>query len=220
MQAGDKIKSDGAAHSQEFRPLAPNRSPFVTQLLPEHAARLAVLQGGGDRLLSVREAAQRLGLCTATIYGLCADGALPHIRILERDPDRTCRPDGVHRGEAPVTQVQRAPESVALSRTPQTSAYRRLLVGFEQALPHRRQQLVSERFVVSGSRENHRADRRRRREEGASRGQPLGSRPIAVSTVVSSRSIATVNAFFVSLLPCPTSEQSAATGQPWPGCCR
>ena len=55
---------------------------FVTRLLPEHAARLAVLQGGGDRLLSVREAARQLGLCKATIYGLCADGALPHMRIL------------------------------------------------------------------------------------------------------------------------------------------
>ena len=33
-------------------------------------------------------------------------------------------------------------------------------------------------------------------------------------------SIAPVNAFLVSLLPCPTSEPSAATGQPWPGCCR
>jgi len=51
-------------------------------LLPEVAARLEVLTGGGDRLLSVRQAAEQLGLCTATIYGLCADGALPHIRIL------------------------------------------------------------------------------------------------------------------------------------------
>lgn len=82
MQVGEKIRNDGALRSQELRPLAPNRSPFVTRLLPEHAAPLAVLQGGGDRLLSVREAAQQLGLCTATIYGLCADGALPHIRIL------------------------------------------------------------------------------------------------------------------------------------------
>ncbi|HXU04717.1 MAG TPA: helix-turn-helix domain-containing protein [Polyangia bacterium] len=46
------------------------------------AARLEVLKGGGDRLLSVSEVAEKLGLCTATIYGLCADGALPHIRIL------------------------------------------------------------------------------------------------------------------------------------------
>ena len=35
-----------------------------------------------DRLLSVREVALLLGLCTATIYGLCADGALAHVRIL------------------------------------------------------------------------------------------------------------------------------------------
>jgi excisionase family DNA binding protein len=45
-------------------------------------ARLEVLHGGRDGLLSVRDAAEQLGLCTATIYGLCADGALPHIRIL------------------------------------------------------------------------------------------------------------------------------------------
>jgi excisionase family DNA binding protein len=33
-------------------------------------------------LLSVRQAAEQLGLCTATVYGLCADGSLAHIRIL------------------------------------------------------------------------------------------------------------------------------------------
>jgi hypothetical protein len=38
------------------------------------AARLEVLKGGGDRLLSVRQAAEQLGLCTATVYGLCAEG--------------------------------------------------------------------------------------------------------------------------------------------------
>jgi excisionase family DNA binding protein len=58
---------------------------LFTRLLPGSAAtaeRLAVLQGGKDGLLSVREAAEQLGPCTATVYGLCADGALPHIRIL------------------------------------------------------------------------------------------------------------------------------------------
>ena len=85
MQVGEKIRSDGAPRSQESRTVAPVRSPFVTRLLPESgatAARLAVLAGGKDRLLSVREAAEQLGLCTATLYGLCAEGALPHIRIL------------------------------------------------------------------------------------------------------------------------------------------
>ncbi len=85
MQVGEKITTDGAPRSQEFRPVAPVRSPFVTRLLPGSAgtsARLEVLRGGKDGLLSVREAAEQLGLCTATVYGLCAAGALPHIRIL------------------------------------------------------------------------------------------------------------------------------------------
>ena len=82
LQAGEKIRSDGAPRSQGFQPFAPNRSPFVTRLLPESAARLAVLKGGSDGLLSVRQAAEQLGLCTATVYGLCAEGALAHIRIL------------------------------------------------------------------------------------------------------------------------------------------
>lgn len=85
MQVGEKITTDGAPRSQESRPLVPNRSPFVTRLLPGSAAtaaRLEVLRGGKDGLLSVREAAEQLGLCTATVYGLCAGGALPHIRIL------------------------------------------------------------------------------------------------------------------------------------------
>lgn len=32
--------------------------------------------------MSIREAAPQRGLCTAIVYGLCADGALPHVRIL------------------------------------------------------------------------------------------------------------------------------------------
>ena len=85
MQVGEKITTDGAPRSQGSQPFAPNRSPFVTRLLPESGAtvaRLAVLAGGKDRLLSVRQAAEQLSLCTATVYGLCAEGALPHIRIL------------------------------------------------------------------------------------------------------------------------------------------
>ena len=85
MQVGDKIRNrlDPGLHgSQRF---APNSRPFVTRLLPDSGARergLSVLEGGRDRLLNVREAAEQLGLCTATVYGLCAEGALPHVRIL------------------------------------------------------------------------------------------------------------------------------------------
>jgi excisionase family DNA binding protein len=36
----------------------------------------------GVPLLSVRQVAARLGVCTATVYALCARGALPHVRVL------------------------------------------------------------------------------------------------------------------------------------------
>jgi excisionase family DNA binding protein len=42
------------------------------------------LNGGGpiDRLLSVRDVAATLSVSTATVYGLCRDGQLPHVRVL------------------------------------------------------------------------------------------------------------------------------------------
>jgi Helix-turn-helix domain len=36
----------------------------------------------GPPLLSVRRVAGQLGVCTATVYALCARGALPHVRVL------------------------------------------------------------------------------------------------------------------------------------------
>jgi excisionase family DNA binding protein len=33
------------------------------------------------RLLSVREAASLLGVCTSTVYKLCAEGKLRHVRV-------------------------------------------------------------------------------------------------------------------------------------------
>jgi len=55
------------------------------------AARLEVLRGGKDGLLSVREAAEQLGLCTATVYGLCAKGrAAAHP---DSECDRIAPPD-------------------------------------------------------------------------------------------------------------------------------
>ena len=36
----------------------------------------------GRSLLTVRQVALALGVCTATVYALCADGALPHVRVL------------------------------------------------------------------------------------------------------------------------------------------
>jgi excisionase family DNA binding protein len=42
---------------------------------------LRVLDGGKGDLLTVRAVAARLGVSTATLYGLCARGELRHVRI-------------------------------------------------------------------------------------------------------------------------------------------
>ena len=34
-----------------------------------------------ERLLSVRQVASRLGVSTSTIYNLCREGKLPHVRV-------------------------------------------------------------------------------------------------------------------------------------------
>ncbi|WP_370642038.1 helix-turn-helix domain-containing protein [Myxococcus sp. AS-1-15] len=36
---------------------------------------------GSGRLLTVREVAERMGVCRATVYRLCERGELPHVRI-------------------------------------------------------------------------------------------------------------------------------------------
>jgi len=44
-------------------------------------ARLRALPSGAERLLTVREVAERLAICIATVYRLCERGALPHVRV-------------------------------------------------------------------------------------------------------------------------------------------
>jgi excisionase family DNA binding protein len=43
---------------------------------------LGVLPGGRDGLLSVRDVAAHLGVCTASVYRLAARGELAHVRVL------------------------------------------------------------------------------------------------------------------------------------------
>lgn len=33
-------------------------------------------------MMNVRDVASHLGVCTATVYKLCATGALPHVRVM------------------------------------------------------------------------------------------------------------------------------------------
>jgi excisionase family DNA binding protein len=51
-------------------------------LLPPDLPDLHGLDGGVERLLTVRQVAGALGVCTATVYKWAADGELPHIRIV------------------------------------------------------------------------------------------------------------------------------------------
>ena len=44
-------------------------------------ASLYLVAGGAGRLLTVRNVADRLGVCAATVYKLCDRGELPHVRV-------------------------------------------------------------------------------------------------------------------------------------------
>ncbi len=54
--------------------LPPDRKDFVTRLLPHRRAI--------PSLLTVGEVAEQLRVCAATVYRLCDQGQLPHVRVL------------------------------------------------------------------------------------------------------------------------------------------
>jgi excisionase family DNA binding protein len=45
-------------------------------------ADLRVLWGGRDRLLKIADVAEHLGVCNATVYGLCERGELPYVCLV------------------------------------------------------------------------------------------------------------------------------------------
>ncbi len=69
--------SDEGTDSQGSPQLAGLRPPRVT---PELQSRSA-LGVTPERLLTVREVAARLGVCTSTVYKLCNEGKLAHVRV-------------------------------------------------------------------------------------------------------------------------------------------
>ena len=81
MQATENIENRSESDSHSAPPEAPVSKVFVSGLCLENR-----LKTGGrdapDRLLSVKQVAERLSVTTATVYGLCAAGRLPHVRIL------------------------------------------------------------------------------------------------------------------------------------------
>jgi excisionase family DNA binding protein len=82
---GSRFPGDSKSDPSDRSPgLGANSKDFAPILLPEKASpptnRHAVVQDCA--LLSVVHVARRLGVCAATVYKLCARGALDHIRIL------------------------------------------------------------------------------------------------------------------------------------------
>ena len=78
---GGRIREQRAAGFQPLQAVAENRQHFAASLL-HGAGGLRAVDGGTDRLLSVRQVAERLGVCTATVYTLCERNELAHIRVL------------------------------------------------------------------------------------------------------------------------------------------
>jgi excisionase family DNA binding protein len=72
--------SEGDFHSAS--PEAAISKDFVSGLCLGTAPRPGVTEEQRARLLSVKEVAEHLAVATATVYGLCADGRLAHVRIL------------------------------------------------------------------------------------------------------------------------------------------
>jgi len=65
--------------------VAPVRQIFAAPLL-QGSRPLSVVDGGREggaaALLTVRDVAAQLGVCTATVYQLVGEGLLPHVRVL------------------------------------------------------------------------------------------------------------------------------------------
>jgi excisionase family DNA binding protein len=80
-QRVENIRGGKGARVQASQRFAEFSSPLAAQGL-QRKGGLRVVEGGRDRLLSVREVAGRLGVCTASVYALCARGELRHARVL------------------------------------------------------------------------------------------------------------------------------------------
>ncbi|TMB37884.1 MAG: helix-turn-helix domain-containing protein [Deltaproteobacteria bacterium] len=98
---------EGVVHALNRRPFAPQACPEAAQASstlpnaaePFRSAPLPAVQGSQrfvtihrdfatnllpaiEQLLTVRQVAQFLGVCTATVYKWAAEGVLPHVRIV------------------------------------------------------------------------------------------------------------------------------------------
>jgi hypothetical protein len=98
--AGESPAAEGASGGGKRAPIA-SVAPTL--------ADLRVLWGGRDRLLRVAEVAEHLGVCNATVYGLCERGEPPQLAVV-RDDARPAAPFATRllpnpqKGRAPGTR--------------------------------------------------------------------------------------------------------------------
>jgi excisionase family DNA binding protein len=78
LQDVGTIEGESDSELQTVGPRGSDSRILVPILAPENRTNW----GAGERLLSVKEVAGYLGVTTATVYGLCGEGRLAHVRIL------------------------------------------------------------------------------------------------------------------------------------------
>ena len=76
------VTADEARRQGWFVPLDAGECNFLVTSLLHTGVTNSERPRMGLSLLSVRQVAGKLGVCTATVYALCARGALPCVRVL------------------------------------------------------------------------------------------------------------------------------------------
>ena len=80
LTASHPIEIKGAEMGARVQPFAPDGTPTTPHGAPV-VRNSGDLDSDPDRLLTVREVAARLAVCTATVYALCERGELRHVRV-------------------------------------------------------------------------------------------------------------------------------------------
>lgn len=81
VQVAATLGNGSAEEGQERQVRANKWKVHVTPLL-HMSVTVGEVPPPREPLLSVPDVALRLGVCTATVYELCARGRLPHVRVL------------------------------------------------------------------------------------------------------------------------------------------